>query len=228
MKLSVIIPCYNEENTIDAIINKVLNQNYENKEIIIVDDFSTDGSRQILKKIVNEKIKLIFNEKNYGKGYCIRKGVSACTGEVIIIQDADLEYEPEDYNSMINPIIKGHADVVFGSRFLGSQEHRVLYYWHRVGNTMLTTLCNIFSNLNLTDMECGLKVFKSEVFKKINLKENRFGFEPEITLKISKLNLKIYEVGVRYFGRTYKEGKKINWKDGFSAIRCIIKYFFID
>ena len=228
MKLSVIVPCYNEEKTIQSIINKILNQNYGNKEIIIIDDCSNDNSANIIKSFDNKNIKLITNNKNCGKGYCVRKGISVSEGEIILIQDADLEYEPEDYNSLINPILKGHADVVFGSRFLGSQEHRVLYFWHKVGNTLLTILSNIFSNLNLTDMECGLKAFRAEALKKINLKENRFGFEPEITLKISKLNLRIYEVGVRYFGRTYKEGKKINWKDGFSAIRCIIKYFFTD
>ncbi len=228
MKLSVIVPCFNEEKTIQLIINKILKQNYENKEIIIIDDCSNDNSANIIKNFDNKNIKLITNNKNYGKGYCVRKGISASNGEIILIQDADLEYEPEDYNSLINPILKGHADVVFGSRFLGSQEHRVLYFWHKVGNTLLTILSNVFSNLNLTDMECGLKAFRAESLKKINLKENRFGFEPEITLKISKLNLRIYEVGVRYFGRTYKEGKKINWKDGFSAIRCIIKYFITD
>tara|TARA_Y100001970_G_scaffold231438_1_gene287699 strand:- start:3511 stop:4197 length:687 start_codon:yes stop_codon:yes gene_type:complete len=226
MKLSVIVPCFNEEKTIQIIINKILNQSYENKEIIIVDDCSNDNSANIIKNFDNKNIKLITNTKNYGKGYCIRKGISASSGKIILIQDADLEYEPDDYDSLINPIIKGHADVVFGSRFLGSQEHRVLYFWHKVGNTLLTILSNIFSNLNLTDMECGLKAFRAEALKKIELKENRFGFEPEVTLKVSKLNLKIYEVGVRYFGRTYKEGKKISWKDGFSAIRCIIKYFF--
>jgi glycosyltransferase involved in cell wall biosynthesis len=226
MKLSVLVPCYNEEKTIQIIIDRILEQKYSNKEIIIIDDFSNDNTTDILKNIKNEKIKVIFNNKNYGKGFCLQKGIDASDGEIIIIQDADLEYDPNDYHKMINPIIEGHADVVFGSRFLGSQEHRVLYFWHRVGNSILTIISNIFSNLNLTDMECGLKAFKSNIIKKIELKENRFGFEPEITMKVAKLNLRIYEVGIRYFGRTYAEGKKINWKDGVSAIRCIVKYFF--
>ena len=226
MKLSIIVPCYNEEKTIQLIIDKILRQKYLDKEIIIIDDFSNDSTINILKNINNKKIKVIYNDKNYGKGFCLRKGISTSNGEIIIIQDSDLEYDPEDYEKMINPIINGHADAVFGSRFLGSQEHRVLYFWHRVGNSILTLTSNIFSNLNLTDMECGLKAFKSEMIKQIKLKENRFGFEPEITMKAAKLNLRIYEVGIKYFGRTYAEGKKINWKDGVSAIRCIIKYFF--
>ena len=210
MKLSVLVPCYNEEKTIQIIIDRILEQKYSNKEIIIIDDFSNDNTTDILKNIKNEKIKVIFNNKNYGKGFCLRKGISTSNGEIIIIQDSDLEYDPEDYEKMINPIINGHADAVFGSRFLGSQEHRVLYFWHRVGNSILTLTSNIFSNLNLTDMECGLKAFKSEMIKQIKLKENRFGFEPEITMKAAKLNLRIYEVGIKYFGRTYAEGKKIN------------------
>lgn len=226
MKLSVIIPCYNEEKTIKVIIEKILKQEYSDKEIIIIDDFSNDNTTNILENIDNEKIRIIYNNKNYGKGFCVRKGIDVSNGEIIIIQDADLEYDPNDYNKMIDPIIDGNADIVFGSRFLGSQEHRVLYFWHRVGNSILTLTSNIFSNLNLTDMECGLKAFKSNIIKKIKLKEDRFGFEPEITMKVAKLNLRIYEVGIKYFGRTYADGKKINWKDGVSAIRCIIKYFF--
>jgi glycosyltransferase involved in cell wall biosynthesis len=225
MKLSIIIPCFNEKNTIEKIIQKILNSCKEDKEIIVVDDCSTDGTKEILKnKIYNSIDNLVLNEKNYGKGFCIKKGLEISTGDIILIQDADLEYDPSDYSKLIDPIKKGDADVVYGSRFIGSEQKRVLYYWHSLGNYILTLLSNLFSNLNLTDMEVGLKVFKSSVIKKIKLNENRFGFEPEITAKIAKLNLNIYEVGIKYFGRKYSEGKKINWKDGVSAIRCIIYY----
>ena len=226
MNISIVIPCYNESSTISKIIDKiVLTCRYE-YEIIVIDDFSNDGSRTILKEeLLNKKIHhLILNEKNYGKGYSIRQGLKKTKNEIILIQDADLEYDPLDYNKLINPIINNEADVVYGSRFVGSGEKRVLYFWHSLGNAFLTLLSNIFSNLNLTDMECCYKVFKSDVIKSLKLQENRFGFEPEITAKISKKNLRIYEVGVKYFGRKYSEGKKITWKDGFSAIRCIIKY----
>ena len=226
MKLSVVVPCYNEEKTIQIIIDKILNEKSIEKEIIIVDDFSKDKSREILKSFNYDNVKILYNDKNYGKGYSVRQGINFSSGDLIIIQDADLEYDPQDYRAMINPIINGYADVVFGSRFLGSQEHRVLFFWHKIGNSLLTLMSNIFSNLNLTDMECGFKAFDAKTLKRIQLKENRFGFEPEITLKIAKLKVNIYEVGVKYFGRTYDEGKKITWKDGFSAIRCIIKYFF--
>ena len=225
MKVSIIIPCYNENKTIDQIVNKILNQTKIKKEIIIIDDCSTDGTKEILQKNINSKVdKIIYNEKNFGKGFCIKKGVEISSGQIVLIQDADLEYDPSDYNKILKPIFEGNADVVYGSRFVGSEEKRVLFYWHSVGNYLLTTLSNIFSNLNLTDMENCYKAFKSDLIKSINLEEERFGFEPEITAKIAKKKIRIFEVGVKYFGRTYSEGKKITWRDGFSALRCIIKY----
>jgi len=225
LKISIIIPCFNEIDTIENIVDKVLKQTQFEKEIIIVDDFSTDGTREVLEHKVKNKIDhLILNEKNYGKGFCVREGISKSNGNIILIQDADLEYDPSDYSKLIDPIKKGYADVVFGSRFVGSDEKRVLFFWHSVGNNILTFLSNMLSNLNLTDMENCYKVFKSEIVKDIKLHENRFGFEPEITAKIAKKKYRIYEVGVKYYGRTYEEGKKIGWKDGFSAIRCILKY----
>ena len=225
MKLTIIIPCYNEQNTIKEIINRINSQPDIDKEIIVVDDCSKDKTREILENELKESVhKIILNNQNYGKGYSIRKGIENSSGNYILIQDADLEYDPSDYKKLLNPIIQGVADVVYGSRFLGSSERRVLYFWHTVGNRFLTLLSNMFSNLNLTDMEVGYKVFKSKLLKEINLKEDRFGFEPEITAKIAKKDIKIYEVGVKYFGRKYSEGKKITWKDGFSAIRCIVKY----
>jgi len=225
MKLTIIIPCFNEVNTIRQIIDKIIEINNYEKEIIVIDDFSTDGSRQILSEIEKISIsKLILNERNYGKGYCIKKGIEEATGDIVIIQDADLEYDPSDYEKLIEPIHKNQADVVYGSRFIGSEEKRVLYYWHTVGNKFLTTLSNMFTNINLTDMECCYKAFKTEIIKKIDLKENRFGFEPEVTAKLAKKNIRIYEVGIKYFGRKYSDGKKITWKDGFAAIYCIIYY----
>jgi len=225
MKLTIIIPCFNEVNTIKQVIDKIIDLSPYENEIIIIDDFSTDGSREILSQIEKAKIsKLILNEKNYGKGYCIKKGIENTTGDILIIQDADLEYDPSDYTKMIEPIKKNNADVVYGSRFMGSEEKRVLYYWHTLGNKFLTTLSNMFTNINLTDMECCYKAFKTEIIKEIDLKENRFGFEPEITAKLAKKEIRIYEVGIKYFGRKYSEGKKITWKDGFVAIYCIIYY----
>ena len=229
MKISIIIPCYNEYKTINSILDKVKNLSDFKKEIIIVDDFSTDGTKEVLQKIkISNEIKTFFNEKNYGKGFCIRKGIEESTGDIIMIQDADLEYDPSDIPKLINPIKNGNADVVYGSRFIGSAEKKVLFYWHSLGNRFLTTLSNMFSNLNLTDMECCYKAFKSEIIKDIKLKENRFGFEPEVTAKISKKDIKIYEVGIKYFGRKYSDGKKITWIDGFRAIYCIIFYSFFD
>ncbi len=225
MKISVIIPIYNEVQTIKKILEKISSQEQYEKEIIIIDDFSTDGSRELLKNEIIEKVdKIIFNEKNFGKGYSVRKGIEASSGDIILIQDADLEYDPSDYKVLLNPIINNDADVVYGSRFIGSEEKRVLYFWHTVGNKFLTILSNMFTNLNLTDMEVCYKVFKSDVIKKIKLEENRFGFEPEVTAKIAKMDLKIFEVGVKYYGRKYSDGKKITWKDGISALKCIIKY----
>ena len=225
MKISIIIPCYNEESTIEKIVHKILDLNNLDLEIIIVDDNSTDGSKNIIEtKIKNRVNKVIFNDRNYGKGYSIRKGIEVATGDITIIQDADLEYDPKDYEKILEPFKIGVADVVYGSRFIGSDKKRVLYFWHTVGNKFLTLFSNIFTDLNLSDMEVGYKAFRTDVLKSINLKENRFGFEPEITAKISKKSLRLYEVGISYFGRKYNEGKKITWKDGFSAIRCIIKY----
>lgn len=224
-KLSIIIPCFNEVNTISEIIKRVNhNSPYEN-EIVVIDDYSTDGTRELLKNDLKDKItKLLLNDKNYGKGYCIKKGIKEVTGDIVIIQDADLEYDPKDYEKLVRPIVNDYADVVFGSRFIGSSEKRVLYFWHSMGNKLLTLISNIFTNLNLTDMENCYKVFKHEIIKDISLKENRFGFEPEVTAKLAKKNIRIYEVGVKYYGRKYSEGKKITWKDGFSAIRCIFIY----
>jgi len=228
IQLSIIIPCYNEKNTVETIIDHINNNTKYTNEIIAIDDFSNDGTYEILQRLLKEnKIKeLIRNEKNFGKGYSIRKGIEKSTGEIIIFQDADLEYDPKDYPRLIDPIENNSADVVFGSRFIGSDIKRVLFFWHSVANYYLTLLSNMFSNLNLTDMENCYKAFKSEILKKkIILKENRFGIEPEIVAKVSKIqNVRICEVGVKYFGRTYAEGKKITWKDAFSALRCIIYY----
>ena len=212
--LSVIVPCFNEINTIEEVINKIKNSPIDSKEIIIVDDFSTDGSKDFLGKIKDKEIVTIFHEKNKGKGAALSSGIALARGEIIIIQDADLEYDPSEFPRVIGPIIDGKADVVYGSRFQGGQPHRVVYYWHRLGNGFLTFLSNIFTDLNLTDMETCYKAFKSSLIKKITIEEKRFGFEPEITAKISKLDCRIYEVGISYYGRTYKEGKKIGWKDG--------------
>jgi glycosyltransferase involved in cell wall biosynthesis len=226
MKLSVIIPCYNEKNTIKTIINAVKNSPYPKKEIIIVDDCSNDGTRDILRTEIESDVdKVIYHSKNQGKGSAIRTGIKEATGEIIIIQDADLEYDPNEYPILVEPILQGKADVVFGSRFLGTGPHRVVYFWHSVGNAFLTLLSNMLTNLNLTDMETCYKVFKREIIQSINIEEDRFGFEPEITAKIAKMkNIKIYEVGISYYGRKYEEGKKIGWKDGIRAIYAIIKY----
>ena len=225
MKLSVIIPCYNEVNTICQVVRAVKDSPVPDKEIIIVDDCSKDGTRELLENHLASEVDLvIYHSKNQGKGAALRTGIAHATGDIVIIQDADLEYDPQEYPLMIEPIIKDKADVVFGSRFQGGRPHRVVYYWHMVGNVFLTTLSNMFTNINLTDMETCYKAFRREIIQSIPIEENRFGFEPEITAKVAKTGCRIYEVGISYYGRTYQEGKKIGWKDGFRAIYCILKY----
>lgn len=226
MKLSIIIPAYNEQNTISAVIKKVLNNKLVS-EIIVVNDGSTDKTGFRIQDAGRRKIKIINKKQNEGKGAAIRDALKIVTGDIIIIQDADLEYDPAEYTTLIKPILDKKADVVFGSRFVGGNAHRVLYFWHMLGNKVLTLLTNIVSNINLTDMETCYKVFTKDVAKKLNLQEKRFGFEPEFTIKISALGCRIYEVGISYSGRSYAQGKKINWKDGVWASWCIIKYGLI-
>jgi glycosyltransferase involved in cell wall biosynthesis len=227
MKLSVVIPAYNEKNTILEMLDRVRQVNLP-KEIIIVDDFSTDGTREILKKLPpSDDLTTIFQPRNMGKGAALRTGFGSVTGDIVIVQDADLEYDPAEYVNLIHPILANKADVVFGSRFLGGP-HRVLLFWHSVGNRVLTTLSNMITDLNLTDMETCYKVFRAEILKKIQFKEDRFGFEPEFTAKVSRARLRIYEVPISYSGRDYSEGKKISWKDGVAAIYLILKYGFFD
>jgi len=223
--LSVVMPVYNEAATVRKVIEIVLAQRPV-QELIVVDDCSTDGSWDVLNDIAKaqERIRLLRHEQNQGKGAALATGIAHAKAPFVIIQDADLEYDPTEYHNLLRPILNGKADVVFGSRFTGSGEHRVLYFWHAVGNNMLTTLSNMATNLNLTDMETCYKVFRREVLEKIRLEEKRFGFEPEITAKVSKLDVRIYEVPISYHGRTYAEGKKINWKDGVRALWCIVKY----
>jgi glycosyltransferase involved in cell wall biosynthesis len=225
MKLSIVIPCYNELSTLKDIIAAVKASPVEDKEIVIVDDFSTDGTRELLKNEIEQEVdKVVYHEVNKGKGAALRTGFEHVSGDVVIIQDADLEYDPEEYPLLLEPISRGKADVVYGSRFTGGGPHRVVYFWHMIGNKFLTLLSNMFTNINLTDMETCYKVFKSEVIKGISIEEDRFGFEPEITAKVSRMNCRIYEVGISYYGRTYAEGKKIGWRDGFRAIYAILKY----
>lgn len=225
MKLSVVIPCFNEIGTIGKVVESVKASPIDDIEIIIVDDCSTDGTRELLRsKIESQVDKVFFHKKNRGKGAALSTGFASASGDIVIVQDADLEYDPQEYPVMIEPIVNDKADVVFGSRFQGGRPHRVLYYWHMVGNKFLTTLSNMFTNINLTDMETCYKAFRREVIQSIKIQENRFGFEPEITAKVAKMECRIYEVGISYYGRTYKEGKKIGWKDGLRAIFCIVKY----
>jgi len=225
MNLSIIIPCYNELDTIEQVIQSVIDATGPDREIIVVDDCSTDGTRELLKQNIEGKLaRVIYQEKNQGKGAALRAGFAAATKDIVIVQDADFEYDPRDYPIMIEPILNGQADIVYGSRFKGNRPHRVLYFWHRMGNGLLTFTSNMFTNLNLTDMETGYKAFRREVIQSITIEEDRFGFEPEITAKIARGNYRIYEVGIGYFGRTYNEGKKIGWKDGLRAMWCILKY----
>ena len=230
MIISIIIPCFNEEKTIEQVVNKVLKFNTLEKEILIIDDCSVDDSREIIKKIsnLNTSVKCFFQDKNQGKGSAIRKGFEVATGDILLIQDADLEYDPSDYDKLILPFLEADADVVYGSRFLGGKYVRLHFFWHYVANKILTLITNIVTNLNMTDMETGYKLFKKKTIESITLKENSFSIEPEITVKLAKKGYSFYEVPISYRGRSYQEGKKITLKDAFIAIYCIIKYRFFD
>ena len=225
MKVSIVIPCYNEKATIEKIVEAVRSAAISSREIIIVDDFSQDGTRAVLEEKVSQMVdRIIYHQVNRGKGAALRSGFAAATGEIILVQDADLEYSPEDYPALLEPLMSDKADVVFGSRFMGGRPHRVLFFWHMVGNKFLTLLSNMFTNLNLTDMQTGYKAFKAPLIKSIQIEEDSFSVEPEIVAKVAKLGCRIFEVGISYYGRTYEEGKKIGWRDGFRALHAIIKY----
>jgi len=225
MKLSVIIPCYNERETIAEILGVVRREMPVEGEIIVVDDFSTDGTRELLQGELNGAYdRLVEHPHNQGKGAALRSGIALAEGDIVLIQDADLEYDPREYTKLIKPIIDNKADAVYGSRFIGSEPHRVLYFWHRMGNGLLTLASNMFTNLNLTDMETCYKVFRRELIQSFTIEEDRFGFEPEITAKLAASGCRIFEVGISYYGRTYEDGKKIGWRDGFRALYCIVKY----
>jgi len=225
MKISIVIPCYNEKDTIEKIVEAVRNAPLKSREIIVVDDCSQDGTQTLLREKVSQLVdRVIYHPVNRGKGAALRSGFAAATGDFILVQDADLEYSPEDYPVLLEPLIAGKADAVFGSRFMGGRPHRVVFFWHMVGNRFLTLLSNMFTNLNLTDLETGYKAFRAPLIKSIQIEENRFGFEPEITAKLAKKRCRIYEVGISYYGRTYEEGKKIGWRDGLRALYVIVKY----
>ena len=228
MKLSVLIPCYNEKETIMKVINNIFTNYTDDKEVIIINDFSTDGTTDLLNNLNNKNIKIINHTKNLGKGSAIQSGLKIATGDVILIQDADLEYDSKDYKNLISPILNKNADVVYGSRFLGGKEVRIHFFWHYLANKLLTFFCNIFTNLNMSDMETGYKVFKANVIKSLNLKEKGFGFEPEITIKLAKKKLIFFEVPISYYGRDYSEGKKITIIDAFIALYCIVRYSIKD
>lgn len=221
--LTVIVPVYNERQTIAEILKRICTVNVD-KEIIVVDDCSTDGTREWLRELKQANLRVLYHDVNRGKGAALQTGFRAARGDIVLIQDADLEYHPSDYPNLLKPILDGHADVVYGSRFLGGSEHRVLYFWHYAGNKLLTLFSNMFTNLNLSDMETGYKVFRREVIEKLELQETRFGIEPEMTAKIARMGCRVYEVGISYYGRTYAEGKKITFKDGLRALWCIVKY----